>query len=382
MSPDGGVPDMRFDPDRLDDQAHLSEGDPSGMLRAVASSAAQVRTAYRAAVEAGVARLAEHPRPRAIVVVGTGGAGIAGEMLDVVCGPGAPLPVVTIRGFRLPGWVGAADLVMAVSRSGRNEETVAVAAEAVRRGCPFLAVGTTDSPLQALASQAGAPFVPVVAPEGQPRTTLWELAVPLVVAASAFGLAEADADVFETVATRLEDIAHRCRPSSESFINPGKTLALEVGDTIPMIWGSSPLAETAAYRLACQLNQNAKYPAIWGGIPEANHNQVAAFDGPLATRDIFADDTMGDGPQARLRLFVLRDVEEHPQAAKRRQASVRLAEDRGVPVTEIVAEGVHPLERLAALIGLGDYASVYLALGYGIDPTPVSAIMELKARIS
>ncbi len=382
MSPAGGVPDMRFDPDRLDDQAHLSDGDPSGMLRAVASSAAQVRTAYRAAVEAGVARLAEHGRPRAIVVVGTGGAGIAGEVLDVVCGPGAPLPIVTIRGYRLPGWVGAADLVMAVSRSGRNEETVAVAAEAVRRGCPFLAVGAADSPLQALASQAGAPFVPVFAPEGQPRTTLWELAVPLVVAASAFDLAEADADVFETVATRLEDIAHRCRPSSESFINPGKTLALEVADSIPMIWGSSPLAKTAAYRLACQLNQNAKYPAIWGGIPETNHNQVAAFDGPLARRDIFADDDLGDGPPVRLRLIVLRDVEEHPLAAKRRQASVRLAEDRGVAVTEIVAEGVHPLERLAALVGLGDYASVYLALGYGIDPTPVSAITELKARIS
>lgn len=379
---------MRFDPERLDDQAYLSDGDPSGMLRAVASSAAQVRTAYRAAVEADVARVTEHGRPRAIVVVGMGGAGIAGDVLDVVCGQGAPLPVVTVRGYHLPGWVGAADLVMAVSRSGRTEETVAMATEAIRRGCPFMAVAAPDSPLHALASQAGAPFVPVVpvAPlvgsVAQPRATIWDLAVPLIVAASAFGLAEADKDLFETVAERLEDIAHRCRPSSDSFINPAKTLASELAGHIPMIWGTSHLAETAAYRLACQLNQNAKYPAVWGGIPEVGHNQVAALDGPLAGRDIFADHSEDQDPPARLRLFVLRDVEEHPQVVKRRHASVRLAQDRGVPVSEILAEGVHPLERLATLIGLGDYASVYLALGYGIDPAPVSAIMELKARIS
>jgi glucose/mannose-6-phosphate isomerase len=40
------------------------------------------------------------------------------------------------------------------------------------------------------------------------------------------------------------------------------------------------------------------------------------------------------------------------------------------------------LERLASLVGLVDFASVYLALAYGIDPTPVAAITELKARIS
>lgn len=61
---------------------------------------------------------------------------------------------------------------------------------------------------------------------------------------------------------------------------------------------------------------------------------------------------------------------------------MRLAEDRGVPVTQITAEGTHPLERLATLIALGDFASTYLALGYGIDPATVSAITELRARVS
>ncbi|GGS99524.1 phosphate starvation-inducible protein PsiE [Planobispora rosea] len=367
---------MTWDADRLDDFAGLDDGDPGGMLRAVAGSAAQIRTSYRAAREAGVPSLAEGGRPRAIVIAGMGGSGIAGEVLDAVCGNGTPLPIVTVRSYRLPGWVGVADLVVAVSCSGTTEETLAMAVDAARRGCRLLAVGAAGSPLEEVARQSGASFVPI-ASNGQPRAGMWALSVPLIVAAAGMGLVQADEAVFESTAARLEEIAHRCRPASESFINPGKTLAAEMAESVPMIWGSSRLAAVAAYRWACQLNENAKYPAVWGEIPEANHNQVVTFDGPLAQRDVFADD-----PGRTLRLFVLRDLEEHPQATRRREVSVRLAQDRGVPVTEIVAEGLHPLERVATLIGLGDYASTYLALGYGIDPTPVSAINELKARIS
>ena len=367
---------MTWEPGRLDDQRYLSEADPGGMLLAVAASAAHVRTGYRTAVEARVDRLAGQGRPRAIAVAGMGGSGIAGEILAAVVGDGAPLPIVPLRSYQLPGWIGATDLVVAVSASGDTEETLSLATQAVRRGCTLLAVGAPGSPLEAIATQASAIYVPVPV-SGQSRTNIWLLTIPLIVAAAALRLVPADADLFERVAKSLEDIAHRCRPSSESFINPGKSLAMDVAGTVPMIWGSSPAASVAAYRLACQLNTNAKYPAIFGELPEAGHNQVAAFDGPMAERDIFADSA-----GHTLRLVVLRDVEEHPQVTRRREASVRLARERDVPVSELMAEGVHPLERMATLITLGDYASTYLALGYAIDPTPVSAITELKARIS
>ncbi|MEU6426041.1 SIS domain-containing protein [Microbispora sp. NPDC046973] len=383
MSGAGGA---RFEPDRLDDQAYLVEGDPSGMLRSVASSAAQVRAAYRSAVENGVARAGRDGRPRAIVVAGMGASALVGDVLEALCRYGAPVPVVTVRGHRLPGWVGAADLVIAVSRSGRTEETVAVAAEAVRRGCALVGTGAPDTPLSALVERAGGPYVPVggaTGVAGQPRATLWSLMVPPILVAAALGLVPAGESEFESVAKRLEDLAHRCRPSSESFINPGKALAMELAGTLPVVWGTSPLAAVAAHRLAARLSEDAGYPAIWGELPEAAHNQIVTFDGPLAGRDVFADpfaDEPGEG--ARLRLFLLRDMEEHPQVTRSRTAAVRLAEDRGVPVSEILAEGVHPLDRLAALIGLCDYASVYLALGYGMDPASAAAATELQARIS
>ena len=149
------------DAGRLDDPEALAAADPGEMLRQVATAAAQVREAQLLVAEAGIERIADGGRPRAIVVAGTGDAGIAGDLLAAVCGPGCPVPIMTVRGYRLPGWVGAADLVIALSASGAGEETLSVATEAVRRGCRLLCAGGPGSPLAEIAVQSGAPFAPV-----------------------------------------------------------------------------------------------------------------------------------------------------------------------------------------------------------------------------
>lgn len=371
---------------RLDDSAGLEAGDPAAMLLAVASSAAQVREAATVAAEAGLNRLAEEGRPRAVVIVGMGGSAIAGDVLAAVAGGTCPVPIVTHRGYGLPGWVGAADLVAAVSCSGGTEETLSATDEALRRGCRLLAVGAADSPLAEWAARGRAPIVPVRQGR-QPRASIWALATPLVLAGHTLGLVAAPPDVVEATAVRLEQVAAACRPSSESFVNPGKALALELAGALPLVWGSSPLAGVAAHRFACQLAENAKYPAVSGVLPEANHNQVMILDGAYAGtgrrgEDLFRDRVEDPVPEElRVRLVLLRDAEEHPQIARRVAASRDVAQARGVAVSELRAEPGAPLERLATLIGIADYASVYLALGLGLDPTPVAAIEDLKDRI-
>src|SRR5690242_10251464 len=367
--------------ERLDDVALLETADPSSMLRQVASSAAQVREAARVAAETRLDGLDAGGRPRAIVVTGMGGSGIAGEVLAAVAGQGCPVQVTTVHDYRLPGWVGAADLVIAVSCSGATEETLSAAEEAVRRGCRLLGVGSQGSPLARLAEQASAPFIEVKA-SGMPRSMLWGLSVPLVVAASRLGVLATPEGAYEAAAAELERVAHLCRPDSEAFVNPAKSLALDLSGTLPMIWGTSPLTGVAAARFACQLNENANYPAIAGVLPEANHNQVVTFDGPFAPGPQAVGPDPAGAPPVPLRLILLRDTQEHPQVARRREESARIAADRGIEVTELAASGDLPLERLASLVQLIDYAAVYLAIAIGIDPTPIAAIQELKARIA
>ena len=218
--------------------------------------------------------------------------GIAGDLLAAVAGPACPVPVLSHRGVGLPAWVGAADLVIAVSCSGQTEETLSALEEAARRGCRLLAVGAAGSALETLCARGRGVFVPVS--QGRPpRASLFALATPLVIAGDALGLLSCSREEVEATAVLLEQLAARHRPDAESVLNPSKTLALSLQGSLPVVWGSSPLAGVAAYRFACQLNENSKYPAVWGVLPEAGHNQVVAFDGPFAggrpPEDIFAD---------------------------------------------------------------------------------------------
>ena len=367
----------------LDEVAALEAGDPAGMLPAVASGAAQVREAAVYAREAGLEGLAEEGRPRAVVVCGMGGSGIAGDVLAAVAGPGAPVPILTHRGYGLPGWVGAADLVIAVSCSGSTEETLSALEEAVRRGCRLLVVGAADSPVQDLGARGRAYFVPVTQGR-QPRATVWALSTPLVVAADAMGLVQVPDSAIEATAVQLESLATRCRVDAEHFVNPAKQLALDLSGTLPVVWGTSPLAGVAAYRFVSQLNENAKAPGVWGVIPEANHNQVVTLDGPMAggsDGDFFRDRLDDEAGATRMRLVLLRDTEEHPQVARRADVTQELAEERGVAVTVLQAEGASTFERLASFVGLADWATTYLALLEGRDPTPVQPITALKQRI-
>jgi len=179
-----------------------------------------------------------------------------------------------------------------------------------------------------------------------------------------------------------------------------------------MVWGTSVLSGVAARRFASQLNENAKYPAISGVLSGAAHNQVAAFDGPFAPRssplpapgpdepilppvsegadledldawDLDYEDSDDSEPSGftALRLVLIVDPDQDQRAAAQRAAVTDLVTQRGVGMSELAMDGEHPLVRLAGVIQLVDYASVYLAIASGIDPGQAVAIDDLQSRI-
>ncbi|PWU48205.1 mannose-6-phosphate isomerase [Micromonospora globispora] len=381
----------RADESLLDNPGALAEQDPGGMLRFTASAGAQVRESAALAAEANLSLLADEGRPRAVVIAGIGTAGRTGDVLATVAGPRCPVPVIPHRSAGVPGWVGAADVVIAVSASGRSPEALGAAEAAHRRGARLVAVGAPDSQLQSVAERARAPFIPV--PRRAPaRASLWALTVPVLLAARTLGLVKVnEADLAETAA-RLDADADRCRPTAESFVNPAKSLALGLAGSIPIVWGSSPLATVAARRFGDTLSANARYPVVTGALGEAGRGRVGLLDGVFGglaegKRDIFADPDEAAVDGTRLRLVLLRDGglnaeddTDEPLAVEERRADAvqTLAERRGVRCDVVTAEGGSALERLASLMAVPDFASVYLALAHGLDPMAVPAITEMK----
>jgi hypothetical protein len=215
---------------------------------------------------------------------------------------------------------------------------------------------------------------------------LWALLTPVLLAADALDLIDAPATALEAAADRLDEVSMRCRPSSESFVNPAKSLALDLAGSVPLVLGNGELAGVAARRAAAQLARNARHPAVHGTLPDDASALVATFDGPFARTvdDIFADPDEEGAAATRLRLLLLRDSpdQEEPEMARFGDVVRDTAAASGIAVSEIVAETGHPLERLAGLMVLTDFASVYLALALGLDPATSPHVADLKERIT
>jgi glucose/mannose-6-phosphate isomerase len=220
-----------------------------------------------------------------------------------------------------------------------------------------------------------------------PRSNIWALSVPVLLVADALGLLSLPRAVLDEVADALDATSAACGPAVEVYANPAKRLALDLAGTLPYVWGSSEIAGVAAYRTACQLAENAKYPSVSGVLPEVHHNQVVALAGAFGSGasdpdDLFRDRVDEAPGWPALRLLLLRDSEELPELTRAREATLALAEDYGIGVQELVATGDHAFARLASLVAPADFATVYLALVQGIDPTPIDPIVFVKERTS
>lgn len=391
-----------IDEAQLDDPAVLASRDSRDSLRALATAGAQVREATTLAVEAGIDNIAQHERPRSVLVASLGGSAVVADILELLAEPGSPVPVSARRNLPLPGWVGPLDLVVAVSLSGRAPGPLGLAAEAFRRGAELITVGADDSPLAQVCQRARGVHIGVGRARTSSRTALWSLLVPVMMGAARLGLVDLPDGVFRDVADRLDTHAEACRPSSEAFVNPAKLLAVQLAESMPVVLGDGPLNGVAAARAASMLARTARMPATFGELPDAASQVVASFDGPYTAggrhgmprheegaegeRDIFADPFL-DGPaQPRLGLLMLRDAPADPPTRAWREADaltdavLRTADDAGVRVMSVPAEPGHPLVRLSGQVAQTDFAATYLAIGLGLDPAISPHVADLRDR--
>jgi hypothetical protein len=181
----------------------------------------------------------------------------------------------------------------------------------------------------------------------------------------------------EAIAAALDEVAAECGPAQESFVNPAKTLALELLDALPVIAAEGPLAGAAAARVADQLETLAGLPVASFRLPDQRVAACSVLGGPLVPQedDDFFRDREGDSGR-RLRLLTIRDTDagtndgsgerEPRSAAEAMHEVLRTAAGGSVPVSALAEHGEPEryarLPRLARQIAVADFAAVYLAL--------------------
>ena len=342
--------------------------DVSGMAAAIAELPRQLTAGYAVARET-LAGGGFDERPAALVACGMGGSAIGADLV-LACLPELPVPATVVRGYRVPAWVGAGTLLVAASYSGQTEETLACAAAALEQGCRPVCIASGGA-LGELAAAHGLTLVRVPG-GGQPRAAVGYLAAPLLAAVEAAGLADGVAAQVDEAAAVLRAGNERYGPLRPAGEGPGenaaKALALRLFKRQAVVYGAG-LTVPVARRWKGQVNENAKAPAFWNELPELDHNELMGWTSlphvAASTVAVFLDDPQAD-----------------PRLARRAELTAAELQALGVAVEHVRAEVGSPLARLFSLVQFGDYVSFYLAVLYGVDPTPVQAIQDFKAKLA
>lgn len=353
------------------DAAAVRRADPAGMLDLIRRLPEMCEAAWSLPAEPAVPAI----RPQHIVALGMGGSGIGGDLLRAVLADEVPVPVVAVKDYRIPAFVGPESLAFAISYSGNTEETLAAYDEAAARGARCVAI-TSGGELLRRARRQRHPVV--VVPGGlPPRAALPYLFLPMLGVLRSAGVVRSfDGEVREAVEVLGRVVAHQTTDlehASSARESPARRLAEHLvtppDGRIPVIYSASPFLEPAAQRWKDQFNENAKTFAVWNTFPELNHNETVGWGLP-------------DALAQRIHVIILRDRGEAARLGQRVAITRKLAFARAAGLDEVQSEGEGKVSRLLSVIAYGDLVSWYLALIRGVDPTPVPVIEDLKRRLT
>lgn len=347
----------------LDDARVIRGIDTADMVGQVRQIPRQLALARR--VAAAVDLPATHRDVDAICVLAMGGSAIGAELVASIAGDRLRVPLVIHRDYGLPAWTSERTLVIAASQSGETVETVSGAAEARDRGLPLVVI-STGGKLGAAAGRDGTPYLRYEWP-GQPRAAIG-FGIGLVHELLARAGLLNDPDPLGPAVEALEALLERNAPSVETEASPAKQLAWSIFGRIPVIYGAGPMAAVAR-RWKTQMNENAKSWAAFEPMPEANHN---AIEGSLNPREL----------SDALYVVEVRDPTETGEIAARYGVVNELLGERATNRSVVWADGPSRLARVITAVAFGDLVSVYLAILYQTDPTPVTLLTMLKQRLA
>ena len=341
----------------LDDIDAISKVDKEGMLDVIEKFPEQVEESIKIGKDA-MSSFKLDTGIKNVVITGMGGSAIGGEMIASLFKKKSKVPIIVNRGYALPSFAGKKTLLIAVSYSGNTEETLSCFEEGLKKKCKTISI-SSGGKLEKMESDYH-----IKIPAGmQPRAALAYLLFPQIEILEKAGIIEkVDLSEVKKSLTVVREMIKKDVPTAN---NIAKKIAMEIEGTA-IIYGHG-FMEAAARRWRQQLNENAKMMAFDFGVPEANHNELMAWEG---IRDANGEITC-----------IFLRYEEEGKKIKKRFEFMKKVYERYAGGIEIFAEGGSKISQLMYITYIGDYVSSYCALLRDTDPTPVRLIQKLKEKL-
>ena len=345
----------------LDDLERFKQLDTLNMLGEIDNLPDQLALAYQLGMKHD---LPDWKNFRQVVIAGMGGSAIGADLLASYCASLAPLPVSVHRDYSLPLFArGDETLVICSSHSGNTEETLDAFESARKAECRIVVVCTGGE----LAKRAKENNVPVWTFDhvGQPRAAVGFSFGLLLAMFERLGFLPDQSNEMEDAVASMKRTQQHLKADVPAVKNPAKRYAGQLMGRWVTFMGSG-LLSVVARRWKGQINEVAKAGANFEFLPEADHNTLAGTKNPEETLN------------AHTMTLFLRAPSDHPRNRLRSDLTRKAFMLEGMNTDYIDARGETPLAHMWTSILFGDYMAYYLAMGYGVDPTPIQALVEFK----
>lgn len=334
--------------------------DQSNMLAEIQALPDQLEYAYQLGLDL---TLGEFEKIDRIIVAGMGGSAIGADLIAAYIEPMIKVPYFVQRDYSLPAWAtGKHTLVICSSHSGNTEETIAAFNNAISNGCQILVISTGGKLVQ-------------MAKESHVQTWMFEhKGQPRAAVGFSFGLLLALLFRLKLIPDPSRELQSTVQLMRKQQIeidveipvvkNPAKRLAGQLVDRWVMVVGSGSLAPVSR-RWKGQFSEVAKAWAQFEFLPELDHNTLAGVVNP-------------DAMLKQIFVLFLKSKSDHPRNQLRTDITRQGFMVEGIGTDVFNVAGENRLESIWTAVHFGDYVAFYLAMSYGVDPTPVAAIEGLK----
>ncbi|MCP8308835.1 MAG: bifunctional phosphoglucose/phosphomannose isomerase [archaeon] len=332
--------------------------DKSGLYKIYEDWPIHCREAYKTEVNAP-----ETSNVKKIIFAGMGGSATPGDILQDWLKDSIDIPFCVVKDYHLPKFAGKDTFVIAVSCSGNTEETLSIVHESLKAGCKVVTI-SSGGLLEEMSLKNNIPYNRIV------FTLLSRASFPYIFYVSAkileyCGFIKGLEDQISNSIRVVEDVSKHISIEAPIKENLSKKIAIWLYDSLPLIYGSN-LNRAVAIRFKNVLNENSKMHAIVDVMPELCHNEIVAWEG------------IKDKP---LKPLFLRYRKEPPEVKVRFEIFKELIRDAGFEILEAWSWGEDQLSKIISLLYILDFASLYLAVLRGFDPTPTVSIEKMKGRL-
>lgn len=301
-----------------------------------------------------------------VVVAGMGGSALAALLAKAWLEEKLKIPFEIVREYELPTYVDESTLVIASSYSGNTEETVACLAQARERGAQVAILAAGGKLIEIAAAEH---ITRIQIPAGlQPRMAmLFNLRALGELLKHFWIISDEMLDEITTVSQWLKSESEKWTSDVPTDKNYAKQLALLAVGKTPVFYGGR-LTGPVAYKWKISWNENAKNLSFWNVYPETNHNEFIGW----ASHPV-------DKPFV---VFDLKSSFEHERILKRFEITDKLLSGRRPKAIPVQLAGETVLGQLLWGCILADFASIYVAILNGVDPTPVDLVEKLKLELA